>query len=134
MSSGLPPLLQPRRTLHSCDLHRLWGFSGYPTLACSKVDVLKASTLIMDSGATVDAWLRHDTDTRLEAAPEVQYLPLRECECVPRLPFLVFYLYTPSLSYYPPDPMLLHMCLTQQPLHCGSALKTPPHAPSPTPS
>jgi hypothetical protein len=59
---------------------------GYLSLARSEVEVLKTSILIMDSGTTVDAWLRRDTDTRPEAVLEVQYLPLRECECVLRLP------------------------------------------------
>ena len=59
---------------------------GYLSLARSEVEVLKTSTLIMDSGTTVDGWLRRDTDTRPEAVLEAQYLPLRERECVPRLP------------------------------------------------
>lgn len=59
---------------------------GNLSLARSEVEVLKTSILIMDSGTTVNGWLRRDTDTRPEAVLEAQYLPLRECECVPRLP------------------------------------------------
>ena len=63
---------------------------GNLSLARSEVEVLKTSTLIMDSGTMVDVWLRRDNDTRPEAVLKAQYLPLRECECVPRLPSSTF--------------------------------------------